>query len=611
MFSWLKKIFEGEPSPTNTLAVVAERPNEGRGRKDPPRDLDLSSAVYVPLPAAPKSWEVDGRDEFHVDFKDPVLGPIIQANFKGHDLKVTQLAAEVPAERLAGPAGAYAAKSWRKIVIKRRKAGQLQAAARIQAEMLSQVGGHCTDTDRRRLNALLKQAAKQGLELDIAPVDVVTRAEETKFRVSSGSGWTLTDEAPIPKDDRLPQQYTEPHFLADGIVLVDGSGKAVDPPAASALRSLDGAGGLRAERGLEQDVYRSGSSPSGTHIALFSSDGHLHVYDQDLERTILRQLRSDHRVSEHFRTIDTDYWGEFKSQVRAVDVSIGAKRVLFTLADEAWCIAPDGDTVWGLRMPLNEGWERAVVRSDRVGASAEVHAALATLGLSLPVSPKEVKTAWKKLALKHHPDRNPGDPTATERMKALNDACAVLTGVEPESLSVDDSDTTFFRRTKPDLVFDLGYGMQASITIMTGTPQDWIYEASFTPEGGALLGSYSGKVVAVTPDGVPTHVYDVGSGVNRALRHQGYTYLLGHTRLWVVKDTALCAFIDVFREGRLVVAPNGFGLLQSRRLRWFALDGTELGQVETRDPIRLVRGGPDGAVVETRMDRVVVQGLVL
>jgi len=609
MFDWLKRQLAGSGPPPNPHAVAPQRPGEKKGRKDPPRDLDLSAAVYVPLPAAPKSWEVDGRDVFHVDFKDPVLGPIIQASFDGKDHKVIGLATDVPAQRLAGPAGSYAAKSWRKVVIQRRKAGQFRAAARLQAEMLAQVGGHCSDTDRRRLNAILKQAKKEGVVIEQAPIDVVPRSEETKFRVSASSGWTLNDEAPIPPEDRLPTGYTDLHILRDGVVLLDGSGKSFDPPAAAALRSLDGTGVTRAERGIDLDAYRAGSTPSGDHLALLSSDGHLHIYNQDLERTTLHNLRTDARVLEHFRTIDTNYWGEFKSQVRAVDAAPGGGRLLFTLADEAWCIDPSGATVWGLRMPLNEGWERAVVRSDKTGPGAEVHAALAELGLKLPVTAKEIKTAWKKLALKHHPDRNPGDATATDRMKALNHAVALLTGVDPDSLSVDEADTTFFRRTKPDLIFDMGYGMQGSITFIGGHAQDWVYEASFTPDGGALLASYAGRVVAVTPEGVPTHVYDVGTTARRALRHQGYTYILGHTRLWVVKDTALTAFIDVFREGRLLLAPNGFGLLQSRQLRWFALDGTELGQVETRDPIRLVRSDAEGAVIETRSHRVRVTGL--
>ena len=37
-----------------------------------------------------------------------------------------------------------------------------------------------------------------------------------------------------------------------------------------------------------------------------------------------------------------------------------------------------------------------------------------------------LKKAFRKLALQFHPDRNPGDPTAEGRFKAINEAYAVL-----------------------------------------------------------------------------------------------------------------------------------------------------------------------------------------
>ena len=48
------------------------------------------------------------------------------------------------------------------------------------------------------------------------------------------------------------------------------------------------------------------------------------------------------------------------------------------------------------------------------------------LGVSRDVDDQELKSTYRKLALKYHPDRNPGDKTAEERFKEAAEAYAVL-----------------------------------------------------------------------------------------------------------------------------------------------------------------------------------------
>jgi curved DNA-binding protein len=52
------------------------------------------------------------------------------------------------------------------------------------------------------------------------------------------------------------------------------------------------------------------------------------------------------------------------------------------------------------------------------------------LGVDRNASEEEIKRAYRKLALQHHPDRNPGDDQAEEQFKAINEAYQVLSDSE-------------------------------------------------------------------------------------------------------------------------------------------------------------------------------------
>jgi molecular chaperone DnaJ len=56
------------------------------------------------------------------------------------------------------------------------------------------------------------------------------------------------------------------------------------------------------------------------------------------------------------------------------------------------------------------------------------------LGLARSAGEADLKSAYRKLAMKYHPDRNPGDKAAEEKFKEAAEAYAILADPEKRSL---------------------------------------------------------------------------------------------------------------------------------------------------------------------------------
>jgi molecular chaperone DnaJ len=71
--------------------------------------------------------------------------------------------------------------------------------------------------------------------------------------------------------------------------------------------------------------------------------------------------------------------------------------------------------------------------SDDLLASGRYDWALTLLGLGRDAKVEEAKFSYRKLALKYHPDRNPGDKAAEEQFKRIDSAWKVLQDILPPS----------------------------------------------------------------------------------------------------------------------------------------------------------------------------------
>ena len=145
----------------------------------------------------------------------------------------------------------------------------------------------------------------------------------------------------------------------------------------------------------------------------------------------------------------------------------------------------------------------------------------------------------------------------------------------------------------------------------------YIHEVAFSSTcGTAFVATSEGAVWALDDAGDAVRAY-VGLGgplgppcitgrrTRRIVHLDDHLYLMTEAQLFVLARDELQVVLDVLPREEIYNTPNGFGLLSERRVRWYGRDGTYLGTILAKHPIRrLYRAGTE-TVIETRTERAV------
>jgi len=317
----------------------------------------------------------------------------------------------------------------------------------------------------------------------------------------------------------------------------------------------------------------------------------------------MRELRIDERTPQKY--------------MRAAAADPGGTRVVFAAIDQVWCIDRSGKQLWGVQLPPKEGWTRVVESVDSASPSAGVQHALDELGIKLPIQWDTIRKRYKELARQRHPDFNPGQPEAGERMRALNEAYEVLTGASAEGLLADlRNESGFFQQVHSQHESEIDVlGYKIKITINTSTQvseayaRDWISAVKVSDDGTRIyVASQSGRLFEFDPTGKVGRVYAVGQCINFLEEVRGQVYVGTDTRLYILADGQLVGLEDILDLGRVIATTNGVLLWDDKALKWLSRDGRPVAEILTRDPVRRVTCSAGGWTVQTRQHQAVIHG---
>ena len=438
----------------------------------------------------------------------------------------------------------------------------------------------------------------------------IAEAQE-QFEVRD-SDWRIGSVNSIPIAERPDPAFRRFYPVDSGLLVIDdlGNAEGLGDIEAAALK-YDRNGNVSVKAALQHSVYRIGVHPMGKGLIVMSRNCIVHAYRDNLELLFKTALEKSPEIQNLIRRFDVA-GTELKNHIRCVALSGAADRYIVTAVDEAYCIDIAGNVLWMTKLPVKDGWNRVATRSSNIGTSSDIECALAVMGLTLPLGPDDLKRRYRELAMQYHPDLNHGDVEAQDRMKAINLATETLTGIEASSVPTY-AQPTYYRESERSIIeveVD-GFHFKFSIGMTVGEryASDWIYAASFAAKSDkAYLAGYSGRVVQVDETGRAVRAYDIGAMPRHIVDTGVFLYLLTGTRLYILRDDQLYAVIDTLAGGDLIVAGNGFGLLERKRLRWFNATGEYRGSIVTKQPIRRAYSTRNRLIVETRRQRAVVLG---
>lgn len=221
---------------------------------------------------------------------------------------------------------------------------------------------------------------------------------------------------------------------------------------------------------------------------------------------------------------------------------------------------------------------------------------------------EEIKSSFRKLAHRYHPDKNPDDPLAESKMKQIIKAYEYLTSDEATSAFKGLEDEEYWVNTINTIKFEIE-GMTFEISLSIGSGEDWIYGSGISDDASRIfLGCYSGKTYQVNKNGIVEKIYVIPEDkdgiygktnpVSYIIERKDYLHIMTYWYLYILKDDTVLNFLKV-DIGDIKWFDCGFVHQLKNDIYVYLNNGDLLGSLNFKDSIRHICYKDSNLLIET------------
>ena len=282
--------------------------------------------------------------------------------------------------------------------------------------------------------------------------------------------------------------------------------------------------------------------------------------------------------------------------LRAVELANDLSFFCFTCTNKAYLLNRNFEIIAVFKVPQKGEYEK---RSKHGLASPAIQKQLSVLGLTSPTTQEEIKSVFRKLIYKYHPDRNPDSTDAEEKAKELINAYESLSGKDVSTAIDSNNPDDFYWVNKKHSFSTEIHGMTIEFNVGPDRPEDWIYGLGFSADNSKIyLGCYSGKIYETNFDGSVNKIYlipedetcDRGGTTNPLsfIYDTGkIKYILSQYYLYVLENDIAINIIKC-NLGQVRWFEGGIILQLDREIILFDKKGNLLGNIVFKTPIKHV-----------------------